>query len=70
MKKSEFLKELRELPREDLLVRKRLLHEELMKLRFRKASGQLEQASRLREIRRNLARVNSLLHSGAQHKGE
>ena len=57
MKKREFLKEISGLNLEALNSRARELAEELKKLRFRVASGQLEQTHRLREVRRNLARV-------------
>lgn len=61
MKKQDFLKEVAGLDKQALKERGRLLSEELMKLRFRKSSGQLDQTHRLREIRRNRARVNALL---------
>lgn len=63
MKSSEFLKEIRGLSQEDLRKKARELAEELMKLRFRKASGQLEQGHLLSEVQRNLARVKTVLNS-------
>ena len=63
MKRLDYFKELKGLEVKDLKERARALAEELMKLRFRGASGQLEHSHRSKEIRRNLARVNTLLTS-------
>ena len=60
MKQGEFLNEIKGFSAEDLKKKSLSLAEELMKLRFRKASGQLPQSSRLRDVRRNLARVLTL----------
>jgi large subunit ribosomal protein L29 len=57
MKTKEFLKEIKELADTDLYARCRQTAEELMKLRFRASTGQLEQNHRLREGRKNLARM-------------
>lgn len=57
MKRKEFLKELSGLSTEDLRARANSMAEELMKLRFRNASGQLTQGHRIGELKRNLARV-------------
>jgi ribosomal protein L29 len=44
------------------LVAKRLeLKEEMMRLRFKKAAGQLEGVSGYKEIKRDLARVETLI---------
>ena len=51
----------REMDREELEARKAELAEELFRLRFQIASGQLEGLKRYREARRDLARVNTLL---------
>jgi len=37
-------------------------HEELMKLRFQQVTGQLTDTSRLRILRRDIARMESILH--------
>ena len=52
---------LREMDREELEARKTELTEELFRLRFQIASGQLEGLKRYRQARRDLARVNMLL---------
>ncbi len=36
-------------------------HQELFNLRFQKASGQLKNTARTREVRRNIARIKTLL---------
>jgi ribosomal protein L29 len=61
MKRKDYINELRNLSLEDLQSRARSLAEELMKLRFRKASGQLEQSHQMQVARRNLARVKSFI---------
>ena len=38
------------------------LQKEAFNLRFQKASGQLENTARVREVRRNIARVKTVLH--------
>jgi large subunit ribosomal protein L29 len=41
------------------------LKKEAFNLRFRKASGQLENTARVREVRRGIARIKTLLHAPA-----
>lgn len=61
MKKTEFLTEIRGMSTEDLQVRVRELKEELFKLRFRKASGQFETPHRIIEVKKDIARVSTIL---------
>ena len=61
MKRIDLLKELRGLSRDDLTQRARSVAEEMMKLRFRKATGQLEQSHRLSQLKRDFARIKSVL---------
>jgi large subunit ribosomal protein L29 len=61
MKNKKFLEEIKDLSQENRLVKAKGLSEELMKLRFRKAAGQLEQSHRMKEVRRNLARVQTAI---------
>jgi large subunit ribosomal protein L29 len=42
------------------------LKKEQFNLRFQKASGQLENTARVRQVRRDIARIKSVLHSKAQ----
>lgn len=41
------------------------LKKELLNLRFQKATGELENASRVRQVRRGVARVKTLLRANA-----
>lgn len=63
MKSKEFLKEIKELDSAALRQRAKDISEELMRLRYRQTSGQLDQGHRLGELRRNLARVQTVLRS-------
>jgi large subunit ribosomal protein L29 len=38
------------------------LRKEAFNLRFQKASGQLENTARVREVRRDIARIKTMLH--------
>ena len=58
MKKSK-LKELKEKTLTELLADGRTLRQELFNLRLQKASGQLEKSSRLRTLRRDIARIET-----------
>ncbi len=50
-------KELIELADEELLLRLKQSREELFNLRFQHAAGQLENTSRLRQVRQDIARI-------------
>ena len=54
--------ELRELTNEELTDRLRESKEELFNLRFQMATGQLHNNRRLRTVRREIARVYTILH--------
>ncbi|HKA32648.1 MAG TPA: 50S ribosomal protein L29 [Candidatus Binatia bacterium] len=54
-------KELRDLGEEELAQKRRELKEEIFHLKLRKATGRLENAMKLREDRRDLARVETVL---------
>ena len=51
------MKELSELAMDELLTKRRDLRQESLHLRLQQQSGQLEQPSRLRLLRRDLARI-------------
>jgi large subunit ribosomal protein L29 len=53
--------ELRELSDEDLAQRVRELKEELFNLRFQNATGQLDNNRRLQVVRRDIARIYTVL---------
>ncbi|MBM3789135.1 MAG: 50S ribosomal protein L29 [Acidobacteriota bacterium] len=53
--------QLREMTREDLLTEESALREQLFKLRFQTATGQLESASKVKGVRRDIARIHTIL---------
>jgi large subunit ribosomal protein L29 len=53
--------ELRNLTRDELVRRLDEAKEEAFNLRFQQASGQLEDTNRLRILRRNIARIHTIL---------
>ena len=55
------MKELSELAMDELLTKRRDLRQESLHLRLQQQSGQLEQPSRLRLLRRDVARVETEL---------
>ncbi len=54
--------QLREMSRDELIQRKHELAEENFNLRMQSAVSTLKNPKRLREIRRELARINTILH--------
>ena len=58
--------ELDELNSVDLEARLREAKEELFNLRFQAATGQLEKTARVSEVRRDIARVKTLMREKAQ----
>jgi len=55
-------KELRDLGNEELAQKRRELKEEIFHLKLRKATGRLENAMKLRQDRRDLARIETVLN--------
>ena len=53
---------LRDMSREDLLQEESTLRERLFRLRFQAATGQLESASKVHGVRRDIARILTVLH--------
>jgi large subunit ribosomal protein L29 len=53
--------ELRELTNEELVLRLKEAKEELFNLRFQSATGQLESHGRLRAVRRDIARIYTIM---------
>ena len=51
----------REMTEDELRTREKDLHEQLFKLRFQKSIGQLDNALKIRETRRDIARVKTVL---------
>lgn len=54
------IKELRELSSEELATRLRDLKQEGLNLRMQRSTGQLENTARIKEVRREIAQVNTL----------
>jgi len=61
--------ELRELSVEDLRVRERDLDDQLFRMRIQKSMGSLETPLKIRLLRRDLARVKTLLRQKAAAAG-
>jgi large subunit ribosomal protein L29 len=55
------IKELREMSVEELGARKRELRQEMLNLRVQQQIGQLENPSRIRTLRREVARIETLI---------
>jgi large subunit ribosomal protein L29 len=53
--------EIRELNSDELIARKRELRQETINLRLQQASGQLERPSLLKDLRREIARIETVL---------
>jgi large subunit ribosomal protein L29 len=61
----------REMSTDELVAKERELHEQLFRLRFQKSIGQLDNALKIRETRRDIARVKTVLRQkqGAAQAG-
>jgi len=57
---QDFVKELRGLSQEELAKRENELKKELFDLRFQAAAGQLEQTARLKEVKKQIARIKTV----------
>ena len=55
------IKEIRDLSNSDLEKEIDVLKEELFNLRFQKATGQLENPLRIREVRKTIARIKTVI---------
>jgi large subunit ribosomal protein L29 len=60
------MKEITELSTDELLTKRRDLRQESLHLRLQQQSGQLEQPSRLRLLRRDVARIQTTLAQRAK----
>jgi large subunit ribosomal protein L29 len=60
------IKEIAEMSTDELLTKRRDLRQERLHLRLQQQSGQLEQPSRLRLIRRDVARIETVLAQRAK----
>ncbi len=55
------VKEIRELTTEQIIAKIKECKEELFNLRFQQATGNLEKPSRIRELRHDVARCNTVI---------
>ena len=63
-------KDLRLLSEGELLEKAKELNEELFNLRFQHATGQLENVMRVPEVKRDIARLKTILKEKALNKGK
>ncbi len=63
-------KELRQLSEGELFIKEKELGEELFNLRFQQATGQLENLMRIPQVKRDIARVKTILKEKALDKGK
>lgn len=61
MKTNEYIKELREKSTEELNQELVNAKKELFNLRFQNATNQLENTSRIKEVRKNIARIQTVI---------
>lgn len=54
-------KDIRALTTDEMLEKEKQYKEELFNLRFQQATGQLENTARLRQVRKNIARIKTIL---------
>jgi large subunit ribosomal protein L29 len=68
----DFLEQIKRAPSEELTGRSRQITESLFNLRFRLASGQVEDPKRLRKYKKALARINTVLRAReiAEERGD
>lgn len=55
------IKEIRELSTAEMVAKEQEFKKELFNLRFRLATGQLENTARLRQVRKSIARIKTVL---------
>ena len=61
-------KELWDLTAEELLKREKDLKEEIFNLRFQHSTGQLDNTSRMKLIKKDVARIEMVLHEKASNR--
>ena len=63
-------KDIRALTTDQMLEKEKQYKEELFNLRFQQATGQLENTARLRQVRKNIARIKTILSEKELSKNE
>ncbi len=53
--------EIKELSTEEMIAKEKEFKEELFNLRFQLATGQLENTARIKEVRKSIARIKTVL---------
>jgi large subunit ribosomal protein L29 len=61
-------RELKELTAEELLKREKDLKEEIFNLRFQHSTGQLDNTARLKQVKKDIARLETILRQKALNK--
>jgi len=61
-------RELKELTAEELLKKEKELKEEIFNLRFQHSTGQLDNTARLKQVKKEIARVETVLRQKALSK--
>jgi large subunit ribosomal protein L29 len=64
--KSNPTPQLREKSVDELITRERELTEQLFKLRFQRATGRIESPAKMGQVRREIARIKTLLNEKAR----
>jgi large subunit ribosomal protein L29 len=64
------IKDLRLQSEGELIHKEKELHEELFNLRFQHATGQLENTMRIPQVKRDIARVKTILKERTLNKGK
>ena len=59
---------MRDMSKEDLILEESELRKQLLKLRFQTAAGQLESAPKLKGVRRDIARIVTVLKEMERRK--
>ena len=68
MKSKDYVQELNGLTTDQLLSREKELKEQLFNLRFQLATGQLENTASLKQVRKDIARVKTVLRQQELNK--
>lgn len=66
MKSKELLHKIREMSAEELVAKERDLHEELFKLQFQHGVRQIDNTGKLRELKKDVARVKTVMAERAR----
>jgi large subunit ribosomal protein L29 len=59
---------MRDMSKDDLVLEESELRKQLLRLRFQAATGQLESAPKIRGIRRDIARISTVLKEMERNK--